>query len=56
MARTLTAEPTDPFTPDFDTLVEGLLQEFHVPGLSIAVVHGDETFTKVWHDQGGPCQ
>ena len=44
-----TTKPTDPFTPDFDVMVEGLLQEFHVPGLSTGVVHGEETFTKVRH-------
>ncbi|OCK79261.1 beta-lactamase/transpeptidase-like protein [Lepidopterella palustris CBS 459.81] len=41
-----TTKPTGPFTPDFDAVVERLLQEFHVPGLSIAVVHGEETYAK----------
>ena len=36
-----------PFTKDFDTLVEELLEEWHVPGIAIAVVDGDETWTKV---------
>ncbi|KAL8836615.1 MAG: hypothetical protein Q9170_002838 [Blastenia crenularia] len=36
-----------PFTSDFDGDVVDLLNQWHVPGLSIAVVDGDETFTKV---------
>ncbi|KAL8961815.1 MAG: hypothetical protein Q9183_005254 [Haloplaca sp. 2 TL-2023] len=39
-----TSRPT--FTRDFDDYVTQLLSDWHVPGLSIAVVDGDETFTK----------
>ncbi len=36
-----------PFTKDFDALVKELLEEWHVPGIAIAVVDGDETWSKV---------
>lgn len=36
-----------PFTPDFDRDVLDLLCHWRVPGLSIAVVDGNETFSKV---------
>ena len=36
-----------PFTKDFDALVEELLEEWHVPGIAIAVVDEDETCSKV---------
>lgn len=36
-----------PFTSAFDDRVEELLKEWHTPGIAIAVVHGDETWTKV---------
>ncbi len=36
-----------PFTKDFNALVEELLEEWHVPGMAIAVVDGDETWSKV---------
>ncbi|KAL8723192.1 MAG: hypothetical protein Q9225_000458 [Loekoesia sp. 1 TL-2023] len=35
-----------PFTPDFDEDVGHLLNHWHVPGLSVAIVDGNETFTK----------
>lgn len=37
----------DPFDEEFDRMVEETLQHWHVPGLSVAVVHGDDTFAKV---------
>lgn len=36
----------DPFDEEFDRMVEETLQHWHVPGLSVAVVHGDDTFAK----------
>lgn len=36
-----------PFTQDFDQDVIQLMSEWHVPGLSIAVVSSNETFSKV---------
>ncbi|KAF5857032.1 hypothetical protein ETB97_006386, partial [Aspergillus alliaceus] len=35
-----------PFTPAFDDLVNSLLTEWHVPGTSIAIIDGPNTFTK----------
>ncbi|CAI7659600.1 unnamed protein product [Penicillium manginii] len=40
--------PESPFDPEFDALVTKLLDEWKVPGLSIAVVHGDETYSKAY--------
>ncbi|KAE8331736.1 beta-lactamase/transpeptidase-like protein [Aspergillus sergii] len=37
---------TSPFTPEFDDLVNALLAEWHVPGTSIAILDGPDTFTK----------
>ncbi len=36
-----------PFTPDFDKYVTQLMNDWHVPGFTIAVVDGDETFSRV---------
>jgi hypothetical protein len=38
---------TSPLNIKFDALVEGLLEKWHVPGISIAVVDGDKTYSKV---------
>lgn len=38
---------SNPLSPEFDALVEEILDHFHVPGLSIAVIDGNETFAKV---------
>lgn len=43
----LTAPETPPFTPDFDKLVADTLDHWHTPGISVAVVDGDKTFSKV---------
>ena len=40
-----------PFTPDFDKYVTQLMNDWHVPGLAIAVVDGDETFSRVRIDK-----
>ena len=41
-------KPEDsPFTQDFNKLVAETLAHWHTPGLSIAVVDGDRTFSKV---------
>lgn len=34
-------------TAEFDQMVERLMEEFHVPGVSIAIVQGDEIDAKV---------
>lgn len=36
-----------PLDETFDAFVQTLLQEWHVPGMSVAVVDGDQTFAKV---------
>jgi hypothetical protein len=36
-----------PLDETFDAFVKILLQEWHVPGMSVAVVDGDQTFAKV---------
>ena len=41
---------SNPWSPQFDTLVQQTLDHFHVPGLSIAVVDGNDTFAKVLPD------
>lgn len=41
------AEDHSPFTPSFDDEVAQLLDKWHVPGLSIAVIDGNDTFSKV---------
>ncbi|KAE8140448.1 beta-lactamase/transpeptidase-like protein [Aspergillus pseudotamarii] len=35
-----------PLTPEFDALVHALLKEWHVPGMSVAVIDGSKTFSK----------
>lgn len=42
----LTAPDASPFTPDFDKLVTDTLDYWHTPGISVAVVAGDKTFSK----------
>lgn len=37
----------NPLTPEFDALVEKLREEWHIPGLSISIVHGSSTYAKV---------
>ena len=34
-------------TAEFDSLVEETMKEWHVPGLAIAVIQGEEIYTKV---------
>lgn len=36
-----------PFDAEFDQLVHTILEEWKIPGLSIAVVHGSHTHSKV---------
>ena len=43
----LSSPDTSPFTTDFDKLVTETLAQWHTPGISIAVVDGDQTFSKV---------
>ena len=44
----LSTAETSPFTADFDQLVAETLAHWHTPGVSIAVVDGDQTFSKVY--------
>ena len=37
----------DPLDTEFDNLVNDTIANWHVPGLSIAVVSGEEVFAKV---------
>lgn len=41
-----TMKQCSPFTTEFDALVSNLLDEWHVPGMSIAIVDGERTFAK----------
>ena len=44
----LTAAPgASLFTPDFDKLVKDTLDRWYTPGIAIAVVDGNKTFSKV---------
>lgn len=36
-----------PFGDEFDILVKKQLEKWKVPGLSIAIIHGPNTYTKV---------
>lgn len=44
----LAGPPTSPFTADFDKLIAENLDRWHTPGLAIAVIEGEDTFSKVW--------
>ena len=44
----LSTPDTSPFTTDFDKLVAETLAHWNTPGVSIAVVDGDQTFSKVY--------
>ena len=45
--KSLTESPSSPFTPAFNALVKDTLDYWHIPGLSIAIIDGNDTFTKV---------
>jgi hypothetical protein len=47
--------PESPFDPDFDALVSKLLNEWKVPGLSIAVIHEDQNYSKVLKEPRAYC-
>jgi hypothetical protein len=36
-----------PFYPAFDSFVDSLMSDWHIPGLAIAVVHENKTWSKV---------
>lgn len=38
--------PSNPFNERFDTLVDQQLERWHTPGISFAVVHGDDSWSK----------
>lgn len=37
----------NPLNEEFQKLAHELLEEYHVPGLSIAVIDGDQVYTEV---------
>jgi hypothetical protein len=41
------ATSQSPFDAAFDTLIENALEEWKIPGISVAVVHNEDTFSKV---------
>lgn len=43
----LTDATSSPFTASFDKLVSQNLDKWHTPGLAIAVINGNDTFSKV---------
>ena len=43
----ITSEENTPFDSAFDAFVEATLLEWHVPGLSIAIVDDGKVFSKV---------
>ena len=47
------ARGTSPLNKDFNALVEHLLEEWHVPGISVAVVDGDQTYSNVRNSNPG---
>jgi CubicO group peptidase (beta-lactamase class C family) len=36
-----------PFHPNFNTFVDELMSDWHIPGLAIAVIHENKTWSKV---------
>lgn len=40
-------QTSSPFTSSFDKLVSQNLEHWHTPGLAIAVIHDEDTFSKV---------
>jgi hypothetical protein len=38
---------SSPFSPAFEELINQSLHHYHVPGLAIAIVDGDDTFSRV---------
>ena len=38
---------TSPFTPAFEELIDQNLHHYHVPGLAIAIIDGDDSFSRV---------
>lgn len=45
--KPLTDSPSSPFDAEFDKLVQDSLKHLHLPGLSIAIVDGNQTHAKV---------
>jgi hypothetical protein len=39
----------DPLDNTFDEIITRALEEWHVPGMSVVVLSGDRTFSKVTH-------
>ncbi|OHW99667.1 penicillin-binding protein [Colletotrichum incanum] len=36
-------------SPDLDAYIQDIMQEWHAPGLAVAIVDGDKTWAKVWN-------
>lgn len=47
MRRPRVHDAQSPFTEAFDDFVDDLLQKWHVPAMSIAIVDGTVTYSKV---------
>ncbi|RAK89625.1 penicillin-binding protein [Aspergillus costaricaensis CBS 115574] len=41
-------QESNPLTLEFDALVDKLLEEWHIPGLTVSVVHGSSTYAKAY--------
>ena len=41
----------DPFTNDFEALTKDIMAQWKIPGMSIAVIDGEDVFAKVRHMQ-----
>lgn len=44
-----TVKHGDPFTNDFAKFVDGVMEDWKVPGMSIAVIDGDDVYTEVYY-------
>lgn len=43
----LSARRSAPFTPSFNQFVAENLERWHTPGLAVAIIDGEETYSKV---------
>ena len=47
-------KPSNPFTAEITQFINDTLKDWHVPGLSIAVIDGENVYTEV-HTQSTSC-
>jgi CubicO group peptidase (beta-lactamase class C family) len=45
--KMLVMPPAGPLDDEFDKLVNDLLAKWHAPGIAVAVIDGEKTWTKV---------